>query len=104
MKEIEEEKPNIILSYELSVVNDLQDTYEYGKLYLIGHRNRFWKCAFHCPCGCGELLELLLLKEVSPHWSIEFSDESHVNIYPSIWKSKGCKSHFFIRSNRIIWV
>ena len=91
-------------AYTLSVVDDIQDTYEYGKLYLVGSDNNFWLTAFHCPCGCGELLELLLLEDANPHWTVDFLDDKHVDLSPSIWKTQGCKSHFFVKNNRVIWV
>lgn len=100
----EEEKLNNIDDYSLRIVDDIQDDYEYGAMYLIGSSNIFWRCVFHCPCGCGELLELLLLDGASPNWTAELIDDSHVDLSPSIWKTHGCKSHFFIKNNRVLWV
>lgn len=100
----EEEKLNNIDAYSLRIVDDIQDDYEYGAMYLIGSSNNFWRCVFHCPCGCGELLELLLLDGASPNWTAKLIDDSHVDLSPSIWKTHGCKSHFFIKNNRVLWV
>ena len=101
---IDQDCANKIETYSLCMVEDIQDTYEYGKLYLVGSNGNYWLSVFHCPCGCGELLELLLIDTVSPHWSTEFIDNEHVNLSPSIWKIHGCKSHFFVKNNHVIWV
>lgn len=100
----EEKNLNKIDAYSLRIVDDIQDNYEYGSLYLVGSNNNFWRCVFHCPCGCGELLELLLLDGASPNWTVELIDDSHVDLSPSIWKIYGCKSHFFVKNNRVVWV
>lgn len=91
-------------TYTLCVVDEIQDTYEYGKLYLIGSDGNFWLTAFHCPCGCGELLELLLLEDAKPHWTVDCIDDEHIDLSPSVWKIHGCKSHFFVKNNQVIWV
>lgn len=101
---IEDVDAKRIDTYSLRVIDDIQDTYEYGKLYLVGSDGNFWLTVFHCPCGCGELLELLLLDDATPHWSVEFIDDEHIDLSPSIWKIHGCKSHFFVKNNRVIWV
>ena len=101
---IREDNATKIDAYELRIIDDIQYDYEYGKLYLIGENSNYWLCAFHCPCGCGELLELLLLKDANPHWNLEILDDKHINLSPSVWKIHGCKSHFFIKNNQVIWV
>lgn len=101
---LEETSAKRIDTYSLCIVEDIQDIYEYGKLYLVGTNGNFWCTAFHCPCGCGELLELLLLEDATTHWSVEFIDSDHIDLSPSVWKTHGCKSHFFVKNNRVIWV
>ncbi len=39
-------------------------------LVLAREDNEDWAVAFRCPCGCGRRLELLLIKEATPNWSI----------------------------------
>ncbi len=100
---VEEVNAKEIDTYSLCKVDDIQESYEYGKLYLVGSKGNFWLTVFHCPCGCGELLQLLLLDDATPHWTAELIDENHVDLSPSIWKIHGCKSHFFVKNNRVIW-
>ena len=62
---------------------------------------------FLCPCGCGKEI-FLTTKEYSDtpgrNWTIKVED-GKVTLHPSInaWRLP-CKSHYWIRENRIIWV
>lgn len=53
-----------------------------------------------CACGCGEKVVLPLAPE---HW--KFSYDGEVTLSPSIGNYQyKCKSHYFIRNNKIVWV
>lgn len=53
-----------------------------------------------CACGCGEKVVLPLAKE---HWQLFFDGD--VTLSPSIGNYQyKCKSHYFIRNNKVIWV
>ena len=41
---------------------------------------------------------LNLLKDTKPKWDFDFTSKAEINIYPSIWRNIGCKSHFFIKN------
>jgi Family of unknown function (DUF6527) len=56
-----------------------------------------------CPCGCGQRLEMLLLKEVKPRWDLSVNSRGDVSLHPSVWVREGCKSHFWVRSGKIVW-
>ena len=62
-----------------------------------------WCIGMRCPCGCGERLELMLLKEVRPRWDARFDASGHVTLHPSVWLKQGCRSHFWLRDGRVIW-
>ena len=55
---------------------------------------------YRCPCGCGGLSEFML----DPiRFRLEY-DGTHVSFYPSIGISHlECRSHYWIRNNRIEW-
>lgn len=55
-----------------------------------------------CPCGCKDVLTLNLMDDVSPVWTI-IEKNPDFSIKPSIWRKGSCKSHFWIKSNKIIW-
>ena len=62
-----------------------------------------WSVGMRCPCGCGQRLEMMLLKEVRPRWDATVDAHGHVSLHPSGWLREGCKSHFWVRSGKIIW-
>lgn len=53
-----------------------------------------------CACGCGEKVVLPLAKE---HWQLHYDGD--VTLSPSIGNYQYvCKSHYFIRNNKVLWV
>lgn len=56
-----------------------------------------------CPCGCGEVLNLSLMKSHEPHWNLKIDNQSRPSLYPSVWKKDGCNSHFWIKEGKIVW-
>jgi len=53
-----------------------------------------------CACGCGEKVVLPLSPE---HWKLYYDGE--ITLSPSIGNYQyDCKSHYFIRDGRIVWV
>jgi hypothetical protein len=81
--------------YALVPVEDFPDVLKPNKVYLAGEANHYWGAALLCPCGCGETIQLNLLKEVRPCWKVKRNSKGAVTILPSIWRRNGCKSHFF---------
>ena len=73
-------------------------------LYVIGEEQHLWAATMLCPCGCGDVIELNLLKETSPCWSVQLHSDSSVSLMPSVWRSKGCQSHFFLQNGRVDWL
>lgn len=63
---------------------------------------------FKCPCGCGEEIMLSLNPQIKPCWSLKVKDINGkyvATLSPSInLTGYQCKSHFFIRDNKVIWV
>lgn len=73
-------------------------------LVLAREDNEDWAVAFRCPCGCGKRLELMLIKEAKPNWSISISQRDRPTLHPSVWLKGGCKSHFWLREGKVVWV
>ncbi|KPZ24942.1 hypothetical protein ALO40_200167 [Pseudomonas syringae pv. viburni] len=63
-----------------------------------------WCVGFSCPCGCGKTIELLLPLEMEPRWTCKVDTKARPTLHPSVWLKSGCKSHFWVREGRIIWV
>lgn len=63
---------------------------------------------YNCPCGCGNVVwipyyKLGQQKELYPSWGFKETDGT-VTLAPSILSSGfPCRSHYFIRNNRIQW-
>lgn len=62
-----------------------------------------WCVGLRCPCGCGQRLEMMLLKEVKPRWDLTLDAKHRVSLHPSVWLRVGCRSHFWIRAGKVIW-
>ena len=72
-------------------------------VYLVGMRDRPWLAMTQCPCGCGEAIQLSLMDDDRPRWTASVSTTGRVTLRPSINRTRGCRSHFFVRSGRIEW-
>src|SRR5579862_3701605 len=74
-----------------------------GKLVVVGAKEHPKWLRFVCPCGCGEIVALNLMKSHSPRWTVALHDDSTLTVHPSI-DSKTCRSHYWIRQNQVHWV
>jgi hypothetical protein len=61
-----------------------------------------WAC-LRCPCGCGDKIQLSLNPRRRPRWSVRIDWLNRPTLEPSIHQLDGCRSHFWMRSGRIIW-
>lgn len=74
-----------------------------GIVHVVGGRTwRKW-AYFKCPCGCGTLIMLALVKGRRPRWDIFIDWLDRPTLKPSVWQSSGCFSHFFVKQGRIEW-
>jgi hypothetical protein len=90
--------------YKAIFIEDPPDQVLDGVIYLIGENSNPWSASFICPCGCKELISLSLIKADHPSWRASYRrDGSDITIHPSVWRTKGCRSHFFIRKGRVVW-
>lgn len=83
-------------------VDELPDSLQSRRMYLIGDAAP-WSAAFLCPCGCGEVIHLSLLTDDSPRWSVSFNRDGLPTLSPSVWRTNGCRSHFFLQNGSIVW-
>lgn len=58
---------------------------------------------FQCPCGCGEVISLPMQSPHNPRWRLELSASGRPTLSPSVWRNKGCMSHFWIKDGRVFW-
>lgn len=60
---------------------------------------------YNCPCGCGRVVTLPTKKHQDGYdgWGFEEQDRK-VTLSPSVYSTGfPCRSHYFIRENRIDW-
>ncbi len=84
-------------------VEDFPDRLDKAKVYLAGEDQNLWAASMICPCGCGAIIRLNLLQQVRPCWSAQEHSDGTLTLTPSVWRQKGCRSHFVLREGRIRW-
>lgn len=62
-----------------------------------------WCVGLKCPCGCGRTIELLLIEEAKPRWSLSADAKGRPTLHPSVWLQTNCRAHFLLISGRVIW-
>jgi hypothetical protein len=89
-------------AYRVIRVEELPGKLDDYIVYAIGVEEP-WLAALRCPCGCGDTIQLSLLPNDSPRWRLSVDREETASLEPSIWRSRGCMAHFFVRAGRIDW-
>lgn len=62
-----------------------------------------WCVGMRCPCGCGDVIELLVIAEAKPRWDVSADQKGRPSLSPSVWRKTGCQSHFWLRRGRVEW-
>ena len=94
------QKP-ILFRHQL--VEEFPDTLQAQRVYLAGGGQNLWAAAMICPCGCRDVIQLNLLQQARPCWSVEVHKDGTVSLRPSVWRSKWCRSHFIVSHGRVQW-
>ncbi|MFD2265406.1 DUF6527 family protein [Lacibacterium aquatile] len=61
-----------------------------------------WSVGMLCPCGCGDVIELMLIKNTRPRWDLTIED-GRPSLHPSVWRATGCRAHFWLKNGRVRW-
>ncbi len=72
-------------------------------IVLLRDEGEDWSVGMRCPCGCGESIELMLLRQAKPRWDLMVDARDRPSLRPSVWRKTGCRSHFWLRDGRIAW-
>lgn len=73
-----------------------------ASLYIVGKPVKW--AVLQCPCGCGDTIDVNLMKARRPVWDLYVND-GKATFHPSLWMPKEkCGAHFWIRDGKIIWV
>lgn len=65
-------------------------------------RGRPRSLLMRCPDGCGETVVINLDPRAGKAWRVDIRNGT-LSLYPSVWRNDGCKSHFIIWRDHIIW-
>jgi hypothetical protein len=71
-----------------------------GVLVIVMPNTRPKSLKLLCPCGCGEIISVNLMPETGKAWRIALEPGRGLSLWPSVWLSSGCRSHFILRRNR----
>ena len=82
---------------------DLPDKLPRRDLVLLRESSEDWSVAMRCPCGCGQRVELALIPEAKPRWTLRIEPDRSPTLAPSVWLSDGCRSHYFVRRGKVQW-
>ncbi|MFZ2285050.1 MAG: DUF6527 family protein [Lutibacter sp.] len=93
-----------ISGYTYKYVEDLPQIIESNIVYIVGENDFYWMLGFECPCGCHSTINLNLLDDTFPSWKYTIFNNNLITLRPSIRRVNGCKSHFFIKKSRLVWV
>ena len=86
-------------------IKEYSEKLDHGILYIVDGKllgkPGEWTSSNHlCPCGCGEKVYIPFDQR---NWSLQINNDK-VTINPSLANTFSCRSHYFIRDNKIIWV
>ena len=70
--------------------------------FTLVHRGHARSIVMVCPDGCGEVITINLDEEAGPAWRL-YKTRRGITLYPSIWRDSGCRSHFILWNNAILW-
>jgi hypothetical protein len=89
--------------FKYQIVDEFPEHLGPNRVYLAGEGQNLWAAAMICPCGCGQRIELNLLKAARPCWRAQLHQDGSISLAPSVQRQKGCRSHFVLSEGRIDW-
>ena len=89
--------------FSMNVIDDIPDQTTPGIVYLVGEYEDYWAASMRCPCGCGDTVTLNLIGS-HPVWKAKIKQSDKVSLHPSVHRQTGCRSHYWVRDNVLIWV
>lgn len=74
-----------------------------GQFHVVVHKGEPYWALFKCPCGCGNVVSLPLRQPHRPRWRWSVDRAGRPSLTPSVWRTSGCHSHFWIEQGRVLW-
>lgn len=85
------------------IEEDLPKSLHHKTIYLVYEEKFLWHASMPCPCKCGEILHMNLIPDERPCWQVTIHQDHTVSLFPSVWRQKGCRSHFWFQRGYVIW-
>lgn len=89
-------------TYRIVHASDDPEDLEPRTICVAGENEHDRHAMLRCPCGCAATISLILLRDDRPYWVL-IAQNGLATLNPSIWRTSGCRSHFFIRRGRVEW-
>ncbi|MFM0100878.1 DUF6527 family protein [Paraburkholderia nemoris] len=89
--------------YRVVAVDELPDRLASKIVYAVGEDGQYWLAALTCPCGCGDTIQLSMMQGQRPRWTLVERYMRFPTLAPSVDRTVGCRSHFFVRGGKILW-
>lgn len=81
----------------------LPETMEPGKIYIVGGpRYQKW-AVFRCPKHEDEIIQLSLMQNRRPRWTITLDFLDRPTLHPSVRQLDGAYAHFWVKAGQIEW-
>jgi hypothetical protein len=95
-----------LIQYRSEIISDnpKHDEIKDSVIYLIGNSEYVKWAYLKCPDNCGKIIMLSLSTRIRPSWSVNLDRLGRISVSPSIAQTEGCRSHFWIKKGKIIWV
>jgi hypothetical protein len=91
-------------TYRTHVIEgDLPEKLQRRTIYVVKEDGYLENVSMICPCGCGQILHMNLIPDERPCWQITEHRDGTISLHPSVWRKKGCKSHFWFRHGQVHW-
>lgn len=88
--------------YRIVIELDIPDQVPKNRLVLVGQHGSYWLAMMLCPCGCGATIQLPLTGRSGSRWRVTGA-RAAPSLHPSVDRTVGCKSHFWLRAGRVHW-
>jgi hypothetical protein len=73
------------------------------RIYVVGGKGYAKWAYFRCPADPEEIIQLSLMPDRRPRWSVDADVFGRVTIDPSVRQLEGTCAHFWIRKGRVDW-
>ena len=70
--------------------------------YVIVKRGVARSLVMRCPDRCGDLITVNLDPRSGKAWRIDRNNDK-LTLYPSVWRNEGCRAHFIVWRDTVLW-